>query len=267
MNCQQVQDDNLIERYITEKLSQTEAEAFEKHYLECKHCFEQLGLFHATALELSRHPIPAGTARTSWMPAIPRWALASAVAALAVALIAVVYVQWPQEPVPSAQSPLPSEPPPLEQRPEVVRALTQLAMVEAEPYLPSRLRGEQTSSKARFEAGMQKYVDRDYKGAIEDLAEATRLDPGLDTANFYLGVSYLLEEMPDEAISRLAKLASPQSAYEEESHWYLAKAYLKKTDVAQAMTQFDAVISMNKGYSSEARDAMQQLRSLGFQER
>src|SRR5215471_4924769 len=84
MDCQKVEEKNIIERYLTERLSEPEIEAFEQHYLECAKCFGELQMRHAAAIELNHRPMPVTAARRRWMPFSWQWGLASAVVALAV---------------------------------------------------------------------------------------------------------------------------------------------------------------------------------------
>jgi hypothetical protein len=51
--CQDVKKQNLIALYIAEQLPPARSEAFEKHYLECKQCFDALELMHAAAIGLA----------------------------------------------------------------------------------------------------------------------------------------------------------------------------------------------------------------------
>ncbi len=58
MNCQQVEEQEVIERYLAEKLSEQESAAFEEHFLGCKQCFEELRLHHAAAAEMRQRATP-----------------------------------------------------------------------------------------------------------------------------------------------------------------------------------------------------------------
>ena len=74
MNCPEVEEQEIIERYLASKLSDEEAEAFEEHYLGCKRCFNELRLRHAVAMELGRQ---SAVAPVHWSFGW-RWGLAAA---------------------------------------------------------------------------------------------------------------------------------------------------------------------------------------------
>src|SRR5205814_7835832 len=67
MDCRMVDEQEIIERYLAERLSEQETEAFEQHYLACSKCFGQLQMRHAAAIELASRPIQTAPARSSWM--------------------------------------------------------------------------------------------------------------------------------------------------------------------------------------------------------
>ena len=83
MNCGQVQNGDILERYLSAKLTGAEQKQFETHYFECGECFAQLEAARA-ASQVLRETGPVATR------ALPRWvwpALAIAGAlAMAVAL-------------------------------------------------------------------------------------------------------------------------------------------------------------------------------------
>ena len=41
VDCQRVEQEEVIERYLAGKLPEGEAEAFEQHYVGCESCFEE----------------------------------------------------------------------------------------------------------------------------------------------------------------------------------------------------------------------------------
>src|SRR5262245_59755777 len=89
MDCQRIEDEDMIERYLTGRLPQPDSDAFEEHYLGCERCFEELQFRHAAAIELKQNLTPSSShaSRTSW-PARWAWGLAAA----AVLLLAFVSV-------------------------------------------------------------------------------------------------------------------------------------------------------------------------------
>jgi tetratricopeptide (TPR) repeat protein len=259
MDCRQVEQEEMIERYLAGKLLEKEAEAFEQHYLSCPSCFEELQFRHAAAIELKRQPLvssrPVAVSSTSrWI-----WGLAAA-AVLLLSLISVMIFHRRLPPQMTQKPPAQNE-----ARQEVI---ARLARVDAAPpYVPTTIRGGKTgAAMQRFQQGMKDYVQRNYAGAIGPLQEAVRLDADLQPALFYLGISHLIIDQPDEAIAQLSKLTRMEaSPYTEESHWYLAKAYLKKRDLGSAQKELEAVVTLNGPHLAEARQALEMIRSVAKQ--
>jgi tetratricopeptide (TPR) repeat protein len=251
MDCQQVENKNVIERYLADRLSEQEMEAFEQHYLECARCFDELQLRHATAIELARRPIPLTPARKSWVFSW-QWSLAFAAVVLAV-LASVLYMRSGQQARSRATQIAAVQPPD-------ASLLEQLAVVdEIPPYLPGVIRGGETNpALINFQEGMRLYSAQKYAEAVAPLTEASHLDPQHVPTAFYLGISHLVAGSVDSAIEQLSK-AARQPEYSEEAHWFLAKAHLKKRDVGSARGELNAVVSLHGAYSSLAQDLLRQI--------
>ena len=68
----------------------------------------------------------------------------------------------------------------------------------------------------------------------------------------------------DEAIGQLSKLVGPETnPYQDESHWYLSKAYFRKKDLENARKELELVVALNRQHASEARQALEKLKALG----
>jgi tetratricopeptide (TPR) repeat protein len=255
MNCQRVEEEQIIERYLTERLSEAETEAFEQHYLGCQSCFQELQFRHAAAIELKR--LPPVLPRPAVVPWSPRWTWGLAAAAvLLLTLVSVVTFYRHQNPQvvqkPSAQN-------------ETEQIMAKLAVVDSAPaYVPLTIRGGKTGAAIeRFQKGMYAYVQRDYADAIGSLQQAVGLDEDLYPALFYLGICYLMTGQPEKAITHLSRLSRMEAnPYSEESNWYLAKAFLKKKDVISAQKELETVVTLKGPHLQEARQALDLIRKL-----
>jgi tetratricopeptide (TPR) repeat protein len=259
MDCQRVEEEEIIERYLTGKLPEAETDAFEQHYLGCQSCFQELQFRHATAIELKRQPpISSRPAALSWKS---RWTWGLAAAALLLLTLVSVTTLFRRQNPQVAQKPLTQN----ETRQEIIARLAVVDTVP--PYVTTTIRGGRTGEGIeRFQQGMKAYVQRNYAGAIGPLQEAVRLDADLQPALFYLGISHLMIEQPDEAIAQLSKLTSVEAnPYTEESHWYLAKAFLKNGDLASAEHELEAVVTLKGPHLAEARQALEMIRSVAKQ--
>lgn len=263
MNCRDIETHEIIDKYLSDRLSDQETEEFEMHYFGCARCFAELQWRHAAALELnvnknSLKTLPERVPRGSFSWHIP---LAAAASILLAAMLLFKFY-GPQAPV--------SPPAVQNERPDAVPAgasdqnakLQQLAMIdEAPPYVSSSRRGgEGNLALEKFKEGMQKYVQSRYTDAISSLEQSARLDPSHLPTTFYLGICYLMTDRLDPAISRLSRLTGPDSnPYSDESHWFQAKAFLKKQDLVSARRELNSVVASGGQHSEEAQQAVRLL--------
>ncbi len=92
------------------------------------------------------------------------------------------------------------------------------------------------------------------------------MKPDLQPALFYLGISQLMTDQPDKAIATLSGLARIEATpYLEESHWFLAKAFLKKQDLVSAQKELETVVTLNGPHLDEARRDLEAIRRLARQ--
>lgn len=255
MDCQKVQDLDIIERYLVERLSGSEVEAFEQHYLECQRCFGELKMRHAAAIELSHQPIQLKPARSWWTPVSWQWALASTAAAILI-IAGVLYLR------PVEQARAPERQIAVVQQPSAA-VLEQLASINPIPlYLPGVVRGvEGDAAFIKFQQGMDLYSMQKYTEAIGPLSEAARLDPSRPNIAFYLGISQLVSGNADAAIEQLSKVTARENPYSEESHWFLSKAYLKKRSFALARMELRTVASLRGPHSAMAQNVLEQIQN------
>ncbi len=91
MTHQEVQQGEIVERYVRHKLSPNERRAFQEHYFACEECFEQVELtvrFVAGVRQAARQGVLAISVAEPWWAALFRPALGFAVAtALVLALV------------------------------------------------------------------------------------------------------------------------------------------------------------------------------------
>ncbi len=261
-DCETVEREDILERYLLGRLSEHDRVQFEEHYFECGECFANLQALQAVRRELLKSSARDGASRRR----MPRWVVPAAVAAtLLLAIAASVWMRSStMESVPTQTSGTPMTPTaspetPSSPGPDVGPApsLDQLARVEPAPYEPATLRGVEDEAMARFRRGMARYRLREYAAAVAELRSAADLNPGGAHIPFFLGVSHLLLGEHDAAVDRLkAVIALGDSPYLEEAHWYLAKALLRRGDVAGGRTQLTALIRLNGTMRDEAQQLL-----------
>ena len=114
-----------------------------------------------------------------------------------------------------------------------------------------------------FRLAMKRYQQSDYAGAIGALRAAVKLNPKDPGPLFFLGVSHLLANRTDDGIAILQQcIALGNTPYLEESHYYLAKAFLRKGDAAAARRELEEVVRLKGDHEDEAQQLLQQLSAL-----
>jgi tetratricopeptide (TPR) repeat protein len=273
MDCARVAREEIAERYLVGGLSDEDRNAFEEHYFECARCFEELEALQAIQTEL-RQP-GAGNGPSTGHLFLPRWAPAAGLAAAILLAISVAVWMRPLQPSRRPEPAFteqpspgqPSEAPPQPQQPG--RAVTpepsleQLARFDPPRYEPPTLRDVPDEATARFLRGMERYRKAEYAAAVEDLRRAAESDPDAAHIRFFLGVTHLMLGHDADAIDRLqATIALGDSAYLEEAHWYLAKAFLRRKDLGAAEAELKKLIQLRGSASDAAGRLLAQIEQL-----
>ena len=256
VDCHQIEEQQMIERYIDGTLPETDAEAFEEHYFGCQHCFSELQLRHAAAIELGSQ----SHSKTSGLAAKAKpfrvWALlVAAVLLLTVTGLWLVRQRNPIELTPStAALQDPQE--------KLLQELTRID--EPPPYLQATIRGGvEGPAQVKFHQGMSFYQEGKYAEATPYLRAASELDPMLFPSRFYLGISLLMNNQNDEAIQPLLSLSeTKENPYFEESNWYLAKAYFRKNDVKTGKDYLEVVAALKGAHFSQASNDLDRLEKI-----
>jgi tetratricopeptide (TPR) repeat protein len=265
MNCGEVEERDILERYLLDRLSESEREEFEQHYFECASCFSYLQAGLTVQAELRHQPLmptPVGSS-----PLRRVWAWTPAFATLALLLVLGIWWYSERKHPPSQQASAPA----LRASPEVAGqsqtpsptgpALEELARVEPPPYAAVVLRGAEDEAHETFRKAMQYYVKGNYTDAIPGLRAAVKASPGTASFHFYLGACYLLTGQTDSAIGSFRKTVSlGNPMYSEQAHFYLAKAYLQKKDVATAEDELQKTVRLRGSMEAEAGEILRQLR-------
>jgi len=238
MDCEQIQAADIAEKYVTGGLSEVEQTEFENHFAGCQRCFEQVQLWQDMQDALLRQP------RRNWRR-LTVFALAASLLLVAgAALLGLRTVSRGE----SARA-TPAARPALD--------LAALATVLPPRYIQPRWRA---AGPADFDVAMQRYSSGDYAGAPPRLFAAWQADPGNSAAAFFLGICYLMQGHDDQAIPQLkATIALGDSPELEESHFYLAKALLRKRDIAAAIGELRNAVRLHGPRELEERSLLDTL--------
>lgn len=261
MNCKEAEERNILEDYLLDRLTEVEREEFEKHYFECRTCFSELQTRLALQTELWRQPAVPARARGASL--LRTWIWAPAFAAIVTLSSAGIwwYSVHNRQPSQQVASPPVSPNVPVQvQSPSVARSLEELARVEPPPYSGVVLRGAEDESHETFHKAMQFYVKGDYAHAIPGVRAAAKANPQSASFNFYLGACYLLAGQTNPAIVSFRQTVSlGDPAYSESAHFYLAKAYLRKKEVARAKDELQKTVQSHGSLEVEAAEILGQL--------
>ncbi len=267
MNCEEVIEDAVAERYLRGELSEPDQETFEQHYFECARCFDELETYRALRQELGKAaevPLAAPAAKGVWPDW--RWLAAAAGVVLAIALGSWLPRTPPVRPEVTVRSSpaVPGAPPTLEHpTPVQVTSLTELAHVLPPSYTPAVLRGAPDDATRRFREAMQLYVKGDYAGARMGLAAAAKSDGDAPDIAFFLGVCSLLTDDPAAAAEQLRRtIALGESPFLEEARFYLAKAYLRRGELQAAESELRKTAQLRGDREKEARELLQNVEAL-----
>jgi tetratricopeptide (TPR) repeat protein len=251
MDCRFIEREDLIEKYLTGKLSPAHQNEFEAHCFGCPRCLQELQFVRMLQAKLWEKGESALFAeRASVSPGRRRGALAWVGAA--VALLVVGAVLWRQFGASGNRS---------AGEGGDRRSLGALARFEPPPYLPLAMRGVVDEAAERFRAGMGHYLDGRYGEAIPELRAAAAIAPQRAGTRFFLGICLLLAGKTDEGIEELGRTVSlGESAYLEEAHFYRAKAFLAKGDAGAARSELAWVFGKGGDLKDEAARLLAQLR-------
>ncbi len=241
MNCEHAAASDLASRYVAGHLDPAEQDAFERHYFECARCFDEVQL--QLSIQKGVRDVPIAKPAQIYKG----WVAWAAIAATVVVMASIGFwrLRIPARPPQPVASVTPQADP-----------LELLARVEPPPYQAPALRG--AAGDAHFRQGMEHYRQGIYAAAIDELSQA---DPRSPDVQLFLGISYLMRNQPDAAVSHLrATLQLGDSLDLEPAHFYLAKALLRRRDVPGAARELEAAAAMHGDYEKQSRELLERLK-------
>lgn len=253
MTCERYPDPAEAERYVSGDMTEHEQSTFEQHFFTCDVCFERVRELQQVQAALrppgGAHAAPRRSAR--WIAGL---------SAAAMLVLSVGAWQWFSRTAPSHPTGSSAESSPQTGVNDASgrahtreAAIGALALVTPPSFTPVTTRGSDSGARRQFEAAMVKYGAGRYADAEAGLSAAVASAPDLAPAQFYLGVSRLLLGHPSDARPPLTAAASlGVSPWNEESHFYLAKAALAQDDVATAAKELKVAAASGAGPAGEA---------------
>lgn len=263
MKCQDVQAGHVIERYLNNQLSESERDEFEKHYFDCDACFQELEAARvAQAVLREQQPPSAASVRPVIMKKRREpWVFIFASAAVVLIVAAVAFIWLIRQSGDATGSRVVAGVPPRQSSPVSPERFQLLAQFEPPPYTPTALRGGGTAKPSHFRTGMERYLKKDYAGAIPELKTALKAQPGFAQAQFYLGICELLTGDRASGNEDLRKvIAAGDTPYLEGARFYLAKSLLGEGRIAEARQLLEDVASMHGDLEKQAQALVPQLK-------
>jgi len=275
MVCESIEERDLIEQYLLGRLSDADRDAFEAHAFECDRCLNALETMRILQAELRRQRAtvaPEATATVSRWP----WSWQGALAAAAVILVVTLGIGWQLRHAAPAQNSLtartagpataPTSATPRDGiPPPIAPSDTVLALARIEPprYVPLTTRGAEDERARRFDRAMQDYSSGDYQRAATGLRRVLADDSGDVETSFFLGIALLMTDDVDGAIERFrAVMARGDSSFRQVASLDLAKALMRKGDLAAAEQELNRTITLPGSHQSDASDLLQRLQLL-----
>lgn len=208
---------------------------------------------------------------------VPRWVWAAAAAILIGGVLWIRAIaptpQHPEvtrnatpSPEPRPTPPAPQPPPPSSAQ-QLAQAridrIARLAIVVAPPYVSVPVRAESDATARAFDAAMSRYRAQDWSGAADRLRALVATAPGTVSAQFFLGITELMQQQPARAEAPLRRAASSNvTPFADEAHFYLAKAALQRGDLAAAERELAQAVARDAGPDNEARTLLDEVRAL-----
>ncbi|MBI3210621.1 MAG: hypothetical protein HYZ37_17180 [Candidatus Solibacter usitatus] len=252
MNCPGVNATEIIERYLSLEMTESECEEWERHYFTCHSCFPALDAAVSIRRALQARAVkPKVIAmRRRWVWAVP--AIAAVAAGLVIGIILPARRASQSESRPLAAQSMPS--------PDLI---TVLARVDAPRYTPLQLRAAEDEYGIRFRAAMAHYTRKDYRSAADALAPLATERPEHLPSRFFLGASRMLSGNASGAAADFqAVIAAGDSSYLEEAWFYLAKVRIAMKDIAGARVALQAAAALKAGLAAESGELLERLKAL-----
>jgi len=143
------------------------------------------------------------------------------------------------------------------------RSVAELASLDPVPVVESTLRtGELPDAAARrFEEAMESYRDGDFERAAQDLAAVAVEAPDDPLTHLYLGIARLQLDEHRDAVAALEVAAGAEPLLlRERALWYLANAWLARSDVDRAHSTLEDLAAIEGDYELNARDLLDAIR-------
>ena len=121
------------------------------------------------------------------------------------------------------------------------------------------VRGENAPMSKTESQAVKSYETENYKQAIYYYKKLSDLQPNNQKYALFLGISYLANHQPEQAIEVLNKTYSENTNYDNDKNWYLALAYIRMNNMAAAKSILQQLSSIDSYYKEPATELLKAL--------
>lgn len=252
MTCKQVEEQDILEGYLHNRLAREVRDEFEEHYFVCETCFTQLQTMRAAVPVLAAMPPPPTPIKQDrW------WMYFGAIAAAAAILVAIFGVR-PR----GVDVKAPPSGATVASAPTAERKILPLGEIEPPPFPTAVFRGDSTTAHpAALLTGASLYRARSWSAAAAAFKEVERRDPGAPIAVHFYAISLLLDNKVTDAIAAFDRVigVGEASPYLEEARCYRAQALVLAGRLEDARAELERTIALRGDYEDKARALLARL--------
>lgn len=124
---------------------------------------------------------------------------------------------------------------------------------------PDRITTMGTTPDEQLAAGMKAYNEKDFEKALELFSQLPETLPEKDLVDLYSGIALIETNQFENAITIFQQMIDSNSPQTDVAQWYLALTYLQSNDIENAKSLLNKIVSQN-GYQS--KNAAQLLKKL-----
>jgi TolA-binding protein len=130
-----------------------------------------------------------------------------------------------------------------------------LAQFEAPAYAPASQLDK--SHKRQFQEAMERYLKKDFAGAIPGLRASVSARADGPEARFYLGICSLITGDSPAGMQTLQSVVDAgDTPYREQARYYLAKGLLAKGDIPGARMQLENIVAMHGNLEKQSKSLL-----------
>lgn len=110
-----------------------------------------------------------------------------------------------------------------------------------------------------FKSGIVAYNQSNYSKAIQNFEESLKQNQNVNSANYYVGMSYFNLNKHNKAITAFDKVINSSSSFADDSMWYKSLSLINKGQKSKAKTILESLVNTNSNFKNAAQKKLQEL--------